>query len=164
MSLFKTYSHYTLPMGNNGEENFKHYCSTKNIKCDETTHNENLKHKDFYIFVGNKKMSVDVKAMKRIRRSDNNPQDKYIWIELQNDYSHKGWIWGKQNLIAFQTQSDYIICYTDKLREYVYKNLINEFCNKATVGKIYVRKNHIGEAHLTIIEKDKIPKECIFNL
>lgn len=161
--LYNQYKKYTI---NNSENIFKNICLINNIECVESSNFDNRhKHIDFYIFIDNIKYSVDVKAIKKIKRHHTNKQDNLFWIELINDYNNKGWIYCKHmDIVAFETNFNFILCYRNILLEYIEKILINEIVKYPTINKIYTRTNQYGTAHLTLIEKDKIPNNCIFKI
>ena len=55
-----------------------------------------------------KKLTVDVKARKRISR-DGEQQDEWMWVEFKNVLGLIGWLYGKADLIAFELENDFII-------------------------------------------------------
>jgi hypothetical protein len=63
--------------------------------------------------------SVDIKARKKTRRSDDNAQDDWIWIEFQNVRGNTGWLYGEADCIAFETQDNFVIVKKDSLIKYV---------------------------------------------
>jgi hypothetical protein len=55
-------------------------------------------------------LKVEVKGIKRIGRSDANPQEELVWIELHGVRIHDaGWLFGKADLIAFQLDAAFRI-------------------------------------------------------
>lgn len=50
---------------------------------------------------------VEVKAEKRIERSDHDLQSKFIWVELRNVRGKVGWLFGKADLIAFEREKTF---------------------------------------------------------
>jgi hypothetical protein len=64
---------------------------------------------------------VDVKARKRVSRSDATRQDTWMWIELRNVYGGDGWLYGGADLIAFQITTKFYIVHRSKLARLVNK-------------------------------------------
>jgi hypothetical protein len=74
-------------------------------KCRKSTREEQFRHIDF---VSQSLGSFDVKARKRINRSDKSEQDELIWIEFKNVAGNNGWLYGQADYIAFE-QSDHFV-------------------------------------------------------
>lgn len=68
-------------------------------------------HWDFLIEKGGRRYRVEVKAMKRLERSDPDVQDRWVWIELHGVRPHdRGWLYGgKAHLIAFETRNSFVV-------------------------------------------------------
>lgn len=47
--------------------------------------------------------------MKKHNRKDELPDDSIHWIELQNVQGKPGWLYGKMNYIAFETNNNWLI-------------------------------------------------------
>lgn len=54
-------------------------------------------------------MTVDVKGMKKVNRSDSEVSPNIHWIEFQNVRGNKGWIYGKADYIAFEIPNEFIM-------------------------------------------------------
>lgn len=54
--------------------------------------------------------SFDVKAAKKINRSDLLPNYDIHWIELRNVHGDKGWLFGQADYIAFELETTWCIC------------------------------------------------------
>ena len=93
------------------------------LKCFEVRNakrRENMqKHIDKYVTDDAGTWSVDIKARKKTRRSNDNAQDDWIWIEFQNVRGNTGWLYGEADYIAFETQDNFVIVKKDSLIEYV---------------------------------------------
>lgn len=86
-----------------------------------SSYEDKVEHIDWWIRAGKIKYSVEVKALKHISRKDESLQDKMIWIETQNINGDKGWIDGKEDLIAFEMEDAWVLVNRAALRDYVYK-------------------------------------------
>lgn len=83
------------------------------------TFNEQMKHIDWVCERG----TIDVKAMKRISRSS--PiQSELIWIEFKSNNGGKGWLYGSQDWIAFESTDRYFIVSREELAK-----LCEELCD-----------------------------------
>ena len=112
--------------------------------------------------------SIDVKAMKRKSRTGDKSQD-IIWLEFKNNTGDKGWLYGKQDFIAFECIDHYLIVRTKHLQ-----NLAEELCdtNKSVaiasdaLYKGYTRRNRddlismIRRSDLLKIQHTKLNKIC----
>lgn len=65
-------------------------------------------HFDYRFIKGDKEIKVEVKAMKRISRSDSNGQDTWIWVEFKNVQGNLGWLYGKADYVAFELQDSFL--------------------------------------------------------
>jgi hypothetical protein len=54
------------------------------------------------------KGTIDVKAMKRISRGSE-IQSEFIWVEFRNNAGLDGWLYGKQDWIAFESPDRYVL-------------------------------------------------------
>lgn len=52
---------------------------------------------------------IDVKARKRVARSDNNAQDDLVWLEFKNVQGKTGWVHGEADWIAFEREEDFVL-------------------------------------------------------
>ena len=98
-------------------------------------------------------ITTDIKDRKSIKR--NEPKnDRYLWIELRNDYGFKGWVYGKANYIAFKQATQWLFVWREDLvklvREKVKKVYDNEF-------PLYKLKNRYGSQDIiTLIDSQDI--------
>lgn len=112
--------------GFRSELTFQKIALLKGFDIKEATRNENIyKHIDFHLKKENRIVTIDVKGMKRISRSNINKNNDMVWIELQNVSGNTGWLFGQQDLIAFEQEEYYIL-----VRREVLKNLVLSLLNK----------------------------------
>lgn len=76
-------------------------------------------------------VKFDVKAMKRISRSDSSPTNLYNFLELKNVRGNPGWLYGKADAVAFETENKWILVKLKDLQELA----------ATKVQKIYVKKS-----------------------
>ena len=150
----------SLELGEKAEICFKNIAIGKGWDVSKASAKNNIdEHWDFLIQNHNVKYRVDVKAMKRISRSDQVIQDKWCWVELhgvrKND---RGWLYdGKSDLIAFEKTSSFIITQRIaliKLVEHLVDFTSNVALSKEAKYKIYSRPGRVDK--ITLIEIDKL--------
>ena len=109
-----------------GEDNYKHHID-KRIW--------NRERNEFF--------NVQVKALKKISRSDNQLTDEIVWIEFVNVKGYSGWIYGTFDIIAFERVNDFIIVDRLDLIE-LCERLVNfnetVYSSAKAVYKIYTRQ------------------------
>ncbi|TXH08753.1 MAG: hypothetical protein E6R03_17725 [Hyphomicrobiaceae bacterium] len=71
-----------------------------------TEHQDKYKHWDVRI----NGVTYDVKAAKRINRSDEVVQYEATWVELRNVRGLGGWLVGEAEKIAFELEHEFLIC------------------------------------------------------
>lgn len=77
---------------------------------ERSTKYENINnHIDCWILKNHKRVSIDVKARKRLTRNNAKYSDDFIWIEFKNVAGKKGWINGDQDIIAFEVYNAFIL-------------------------------------------------------
>ena len=66
--------------GQEVEKEFVSILKRYNIKWRKANREEQFQHIDYFTAKG----TIDVKARKRINRSDNDEQDELVWVEFKN--------------------------------------------------------------------------------
>ncbi len=66
---------------------------------------EQFSHVDYISDFG----KIDVKARKRVNRSDDSAQDELVWLEFKNVQGKVGWLYGKADWIAFERVADFVL-------------------------------------------------------
>lgn len=108
-------------------------------------------------------LRVDVKSMKKIQRTDNTPQDYWVWIELHGCAKNKeGWLYdSKAHVLAFETINSFLLIDRKKLVEFVEKNVDLEKVStnaRQAFYQVYIRKKH---DRLTLVEMNRLRKFSI---
>lgn len=84
--------------------------------------------------------------MKKINRFDSSPDENYHWIELQNVNGKDGWLFGKSDYIAFETNEYWVLVSTSKLRKFINKKILNWTpTNKKLVYQVYSRTGRLDK-------------------
>jgi len=87
------------------EVDFSKLLDSRNISWKKATRQQQVNHIDYTTSIG----SIDVKAKKRISRSDSNSQSDFIWLEFKNVQGKKGWLCGSTDIIAFERENDFVL-------------------------------------------------------
>lgn len=116
---------------------------TKN-KCFKATSYEDInEHFDIYVISEGRKITFDIKAMKKKSREDKNIDEGIIWIELKG-VKDEGWLYGgKADYIVFEKKLSFIAVEREKLINIVESKIDrNKIVEKAeeALYKIYSRK------------------------
>jgi len=91
--------------GQKVESNFSDLLDLRNIKWEKATRNEQFNHIDYKTSIG----SIDVKAKKKISRSDSKYQSDFVWLEFKNVQGKHGWLWCGADIIAFERDDDFVL-------------------------------------------------------
>lgn len=109
-------------LGENAEKLFLIAAKKHGIAVTEAPLQDQFKHIDFYVDIGgDNKISVEVKSRKKIKRSDTNINDEYVWVEFKNVQGNRGWLYGKADCVAFERENDFLI---------VNRKLLARLCEK----------------------------------
>ena len=113
-------NHSEIIRGNEAEGSFKKlFTFVKKATKEEDI----FEHWDLEVIVDDKNVKVDVKAIKNEDRFDPHPNENFHWVEIQNVNGDVGWLYGKSDLIAFETIDYFILVGTLKLRRFLEKKL-----------------------------------------
>lgn len=109
-------------------------------ECAKATKKEDIfAHIDFWWFKSeNEKIGIDVKGLRKNKRTDKNNDDTITWIEFLNVHGKLGWLYGKSDFIAFCTLKDIIFVNTKKLREYAEAKIENKELVFDTPKEFYI--------------------------
>lgn len=92
------------------EQKFKQLAEAKGFSVKDATRNQQLSHIDFFIQDKNKIIyTFDIKARKKINRTDVSTEDSLVWIEFKNVTGANGWLYGAADYIAFERENDFLI-------------------------------------------------------
>ena len=120
-----------LAIGKMKEEEFKKFFSNTQKPTDQQDMDE---HWDFKT-----ELKIDVKGMKKQKKSDSEPNENIHWIELKNVLGKLGWLYGKADFFAFETKKYWVIVDKTKLQNWVAKNIIKEIKPTPTMYYLYNR-------------------------
>jgi hypothetical protein len=106
--------------GQSVEDAFKSIMDRKGITYREASRDEQFQHFDYVTSVG----TIDVKARKKINRSDDDEQDDLVWVEFKNTAGNAGWLTSDVDFIAFERKDDFVV-----VRRHALLELANEKCD-----------------------------------
>jgi hypothetical protein len=111
----------------------------------------------------NGRLKFDVKALKKVNRSDVNYSDALTWIEGTNVRGNPGWIKGHADYIVFERTNAWVVVKRDELYHWTLNKIRR---NKNTVGKglyeIYSRPNRKDK--ITLINLDDLDNITVLTL
>jgi hypothetical protein len=128
VSIFKYKTGEPVSRGQLAEDTFKKLLVAEGYPVRDANRQEQIQsHIDFIVNQNNKPVNYEVKARKKIRRSDPDVQDDFVWVEIQSVSDrdgnvHLGWIFGAADFIAFERASDFIVVDRLKLLDFVKTN------------------------------------------
>lgn len=142
----QVYSFQTLD-GILAERYFEILAQDRGMQVSKSTSYQNRSEKwDFEIKDTTGIYKVDVKCMKKINRTDHNPQDEMFWIELDRRRTNSppiGWLFsGKADIIAFECAEDFVLVKKHELKELVNRTIADKIVTQPehALNSIYRRK------------------------
>lgn len=112
-------------MGTSAENNFKLVVESHNGIAESASRKENIyDHIDFRVTLFNKKFTVDVKGAKRDSRYGDINTD-IVWVEFLNVSGNAGWLFGKEDFIAFETEQYNFVIFDRKKLGVWCKQVVN---------------------------------------
>ena len=155
-----------LQSGLGAEQLFDKIAISKHLEIKNAKRRDNIqKHIDKYVTDDVGTWSVDIKARKKTRRSDDNAQDDWIWIEFQNVRGNTGWLYGEADYIAFETQDNFVIVKKDSLIEYVEGAVDMGKSVKYSGEAKYKTYRRAGRNDLlTMVELSEIKNNCKYSV
>ena len=155
-----------LQTGLGAEQLFDQIAESKSLEIKNAKRRDNIqKHIDKYVTDDAGTWSVDIKARKKTRRSDNNAQDDWIWIEFQNVRGNAGWLYGEADRIAFETQDDFIVVDRSSLIDYVEDVVDMGKSVKYSSQAQYKTYRRAGRNDLlTMVELSEIKNNCEYSI
>ena len=96
--------------GHNAEDLFVSIAEKQGWKAVKANRKQQLAHIDIFLTKENyPTRSLDIKAQKKIKRTDAEVNDDLIWVEFLNVAGRGGWLVGAAEYIAFERENDFII-------------------------------------------------------
>ncbi|MEZ4883655.1 MAG: hypothetical protein R3E32_02870 [Chitinophagales bacterium] len=156
----------SLKIGNQAENSFAAIAEQGGWTVESANRQQNIyEHWDFRISKENSRYKVDVKARKRISRSDQDLQDEWIWIEIHSVRKNdQGWLFGgESDLIAFEQKDAFWLVLREDLKTLIPQKVEKIWVEKSWQAqyKLYRRKGR--HDILTLIKATDL-KEIIWEI
>ncbi len=140
----------SLELGDSAEELFILMAVRIGWKISASSKEQNIdEHWDYLIEKEEQGFKVEVKAEKRIQRSDNGSQADFTWVELRNVRGKVGWLFGKADLIAFEKEKTFFF-----VKRLDLLALVNQKVN--LVAKVKSAKDALYKIYTREGRKDKL--------
>jgi hypothetical protein len=86
-------------------------------------------------------IKVDVKAMKKLNRADDKPNESIHYVEIKNVHGNKGWLYGDADYFAFETEDYYVMVSKLRLQEMIAEKCKEKIkCDRPELYKLYSRE------------------------
>lgn len=133
-------------MGNNkekflaiGKEKEKEFCRLFKNAIRSTEEQDINEHWDVEIT-----SKIDVKGLKKIKRSDEDVNENIHWLEIKGITGHLGSVYSEHvEYFAFETKKYWILVGKLELQKLISENVIKEFCESPEIYKLYQRKDRL---------------------
>jgi len=83
---------------------------------------------------------IDVKGLKKVKRSDSDVNEHFHWVEIKNVHGNKGWLYGDADYFAFELQNFWVIVYQEDLQNRIANKTTKKYYDKPTVYALYQRR------------------------
>tara|TARA_R110002020_G_scaffold156437_2_gene338542 strand:+ start:382 stop:882 length:501 start_codon:yes stop_codon:yes gene_type:complete len=160
----------SIQEGYTAEDEFSRLAKLRGFIVKPATGMEQFDHIDFHLTSdeedGIMTAMVDVKARKRIKRTDDEFQDEWIWIEFKNVRGKDGWLHGLADFIAFETKESFILSFRKELADWCESHVDQNF--KVTSAEearycVYTRKGKQDLISLIRLKDiEKLPNTAIW--
>jgi hypothetical protein len=151
--------------GNQAEEAFKEILLSRGFKVRDADGVEQRNHVDLISTENNKNVRYDVKARKKVSRSDEVYQDELVWVELLNVRGDLGWVYGSSDYLVFEREKDFIVVSREKLADFIQKTCNFRKEAQHSSDALYCKYQRKGRKDLITLIKnsdiESIAKEVI---
>lgn len=87
-------------------------------------------------------VKFDVKAIRKINRYDQTPDENIHWVELKSVNGGNGWLYGESDIFSFETNDYWILVPKDKLQKFISEKCSDkQKCEKPELYKLYTRNS-----------------------
>ena len=132
----------SIARGKAAEERFIKLAEERGHRCEATSRKDDIyRHTDYLVVVeGDHDWYVDVKAMKRINRSNTSAQDAEVWLEIRNVGGNNGWVYSP-GYVAFEVGEGFIVVPKYDLALLIQEKVRHEFVKTAgdALYRLYTR-------------------------
>lgn len=101
-------------------------------------------------------VKFDIKALKKVNRSDDDVNPEIHWVEIRNVHGNPGWLYGMADYIAFETDKSWLIVKRETLIELIDDKLKMVITTEPELYKMYSRYDRYDV--LTILPTEDLRK------
>lgn len=101
-------------------------------------------------------VKFDIKALKKVNRSDDDVNPEIHWVEIRNVHGNPGWLYGMADYIAFETDKSWLIIKRETLVELIDDKLKMVITTEPELYKMYSRYGRYDV--LTILPTEDLRK------
>ena len=84
-------------------------------------------------------VKFDIKALKKVSRSDDKVNPEIHWVEIENVHGKPGWLYGMADYIAFETDKSWLIVKRERLSQLIDDKLQMVVTSEPEPYKMYRR-------------------------
>lgn len=118
------------------------------------------KHIDVLWITPDKKVvSFDVKGLRKNNRTDNTYDDTITWLEIRNVHGQPGWLYGEEDYIAFETNTEWIIVEPTRLIQLLNTHVVNGDLSHTMPDKPYIYYQRAGRRDVIVKVRMKDVRE-----
>lgn len=82
---------------------------------------------------------IDVKGLKKVKRSDDSVNENFHWIEIKNVLGKPGWLYGQADFFAFELCNFWVIVPKETLQNRISSKTVKTYFEEPTVYGLYQR-------------------------
>lgn len=87
-------------------------------------------------------VKFDVKALKKVKRNDEHPDENIHWVELRNVNGDKGWLYGDADYFVFETDDYWLVVEKENLQKFISEKCKEKIkTEEPALYKFYTRKD-----------------------
>lgn len=95
-------------------------------------------------------LGIDVKGMKKNKRTDKEFDDSIHWVEIKNVGGKPGWLYGEANYIAFVTKKQIIFAKLKKLQSFIEEKIKDKVTTTVNPNECYIPYQRYGRKDLIV--------------
>lgn len=125
------------------EDKFIEIMRKRGHGCEKCSVQDDFRHKDVAVYVNgdrNRKVTVDVKAKRKLRSCDTKVSEDFTFLELVNVNGKSGSVMGGEDAMAFEYGDGFILAGTNNLRNMLKERFGSDFMETKGYMKSYTVK------------------------
>lgn len=121
-------------------------------------------HWDIRLKNNDSKILIDVKGMKKIRKTDDKPSNTTHYLEIKNWSGFPSWLYAKADCFAFEMKNQYIVVNKEPLQKLITERCVDKtIYDEPILYKIYRRQSRkalelgrVAYDHIVLVENDEL--------